>query len=75
MTGVDIDSQTKMDGQWYKITEPLLLSSCEAIRTNVLSKIATSDLTAMQVQLHRIGGVDWSHVSATDRVMTFAPDP
>lgn len=29
----------------------------------------------MQVQLHRIGGADWSHVSSTDAMMTFAPNP
>jgi hypothetical protein len=28
-----------------------------------------------QIQLHRIGGVDWSHVSTADALMTFNPDP
>lgn len=74
-TGIEIDESTKMDGQWYKLTEPLFMSSCESIRTNILNNIATSDLTNMQVQLHRIGGVDWSHISATDTAMSFAPNP
>jgi hypothetical protein len=29
----------------------------------------------LQVQLHRIGGVDWSHVSTADALMSFKPDP
>lgn len=28
-----------------------------------------------QVQLHRIGGVDWSHVNGADALMSFIPDP
>lgn len=29
----------------------------------------------LQVQLHRIGGVDWSHVNGADALMSFNPDP
>jgi hypothetical protein len=75
LLGVDIDNTPKMDGQWYKITEPLMQTSCEALRTKVLSKIATQDLTQLQVQLHRIGGVEWSHIDDADTLMTFAPNP
>lgn len=75
LLGVDIDSTPKMDGQWYKITEPLMQTSCDTLRSKVLSRIATQDLTSMQVQLHRIGGTDWGHVSSTDALMTFAPNP
>jgi len=28
-----------------------------------------------QIQLHRIGGVDWSHVNGADALMSFIPDP
>lgn len=75
LLGVDIDSTPKMDGQWFKITEPLMQTSCDTLRTKVLSRIATTDLTTMQVQLQRIGGTDWGHVSSTDAMMTFAPNP
>lgn len=75
LLGVDIDNIPKMDGQWYKITEPLMQTSCDTLRQKVLSRISTQDLTSMQVQLHRIGGTDWSHVSSTDALMTFAPNP
>ena len=29
----------------------------------------------LQIQLHRIGGVDWSHVNGADALMSFMPDP
>jgi hypothetical protein len=41
LLGVDIDTTEKMDGQWYKITAPLMESSCETLRTKILSKIET----------------------------------
>lgn len=41
LLGVDIDTTEKMDGQWYKITQPLMDSSCETLRSKILSKIET----------------------------------
>jgi hypothetical protein len=41
LLGVDIDTTEKMDGQWFKITQPLMESSCETLRTKILSKIET----------------------------------
>jgi hypothetical protein len=75
LLGVDIDTTEKMDGQWYKITAPLMSSSCETLRTKILSKIETKDLNSIQLQLHRIGGVDWGHVTNTDALMTFNAHP
>jgi hypothetical protein len=75
LLGVDIDTTEKMDGQWFKITQPLMASSCETLRSKILSKIETKDLNSFQLQLHRIGGVDWSHVTNTDALMTFNPHP
>ena len=73
--GVDVDKMTKMDGQWYKIMRALMQTSCDAIRTKILNKIATQDMTALNVQLHRVGGVDWGHVDSSDTLMSFAADP
>lgn len=75
VVGVDVDDQPKMDGQWHKITQSLFESSCDTISTRVLSKIKTHDLNEMTIQLHRLGGVDWSHVGGADALMTFVPDP
>lgn len=41
------------------------------------SRASHCDLTfaRAQIQLHRIGGVDWSHVNGADALMSFMPDP
>ena len=44
------------------------------IGSNTINK-KNQDLTSLQVQLQRIGNTDWSHVSSTDALMTFAPNP
>jgi hypothetical protein len=53
----------------------LALGVTRGQRRRVLAKIATQDLTTLQVQLQRIGGVEWNHVTNTDALMTFAPNP
>lgn len=73
--GIDVDTQPKMDGQWFKLHQPMLQSTCDAIRDQVLSRIATKDLTNLQVQLHRIGGADWGDISHTDAAATFSVNP
>ena len=75
LLGIDLDEIPKMDNQWYKITAPLMQTSCDILRSKVLSRIATQDLTSLQIQLHRIGGVDWAHCTAMDTMMTFKPNP
>lgn len=47
--GVDIDTATKMDDEWYKVAQPLFQTACQAIRGKILSKIATQDLANFQV--------------------------
>ena len=73
--GIDIDATPKMDNQWFKITQSLMQTSCDALRTKVLSKIATQDLTNLHVQLHRVGTQSWDQMDNTDALLTFNADP
>ena len=75
MLGMDIDNTPKIDGQWYKLTSALMESSCDTLRNKVLGRIETKDLNAVQVQLHRIGGVPWDHISTEDSVQSFVANP
>ena len=52
LLGVDIDTTEKMDGQWYKITQPLMESSCETLRTKILSKIETKVNSQLDLEHH-----------------------
>lgn len=74
--GVDIDTLPKMDNEWYKLARPLMATCCDIIRTKILSKMRMpEDLSQICLQLHRVGGVDWSHVDKADVLQTFAPNP
>lgn len=75
LIGVDIDQTPKMDQQYYKITHALMQTSCDTLRTKVLNRIRTQDLSALCIQLHRIGGVEWSEVDQSDVMMAFHHNP
>lgn len=62
MLGADIDEQHMIDGRWYKVSRQVLSSCCNALRTKVLSRIATRDLNTFSVQLHRIGNENWGEL-------------
>lgn len=62
LLGADIDQQTLIDGQWYKVARQVLSSCCNTLRTKVLSKIATRDLNNFAVQLHRLGSESWNEL-------------
>lgn len=75
LVGFDIDKAVVMDNAWYKIGSDLMMTANETLRTRVLPKVRTSDLSRLAVQLHRIGGVPWNHVDPTDTLMSFNADP
>lgn len=56
--GAAIDDQQLIDGQWFKVSRQVLGSCCHTLRNRVLSKVATRDLNAFSVQLHRVGNPD-----------------
>jgi hypothetical protein len=62
LLGADIDQQQLIDGQWFKVSKQVLQSCCNALRSKVLSKIATRDLNTFSVQLHRIGNENWGEL-------------
>jgi len=49
LVGVDVDDQPKMEGQWHKVTQSLFDSSCDTIKTRILSKLETKDLNELSV--------------------------
>jgi hypothetical protein len=53
--GSDIDEQQLIDKQWYKVSRQVMNSCCATLRNRVLSRVATRDLNAFAVQLHRVG--------------------
>jgi len=73
--GVKLSDADTMDDQWYKVSQDLMTDACNKIRTDVLSKINTRDLSALQLQLHRLDGNDWNDVEHQEMALTFAKSP
>lgn len=59
LIGSDIDTHTKMDGCWFKVSRPVLAQCCHALRSRVLNKLSTHDLNQFSVSIKRTGGLDW----------------
>jgi hypothetical protein len=59
LIGCDIDSQKKMNDQYFKISRQVLQTCCQTLRQKVLSKITTHDLNTLSVQIHRINAESW----------------
>ena len=57
LIGCDIDSQTKMEGTWFKVSKQVMKICCDTIREKVLSKMKTHDLNTLSLQVHRINAV------------------
>jgi hypothetical protein len=75
MVGTDINTCARVDSEWYKITHEVHSSSCRAIKDRILSTVSTQNLANFQVQLHKLGGGDWSDIDATDLLSSFKTNP
>ncbi len=65
MIGCDIEKQTKFDGQYYKITRQVMATCCQALRTQVLRGMDSTDLGMFTLQVHRVNAPAWDHVDTT----------
>lgn len=59
LIGCDIDSQKKMDGQYYKVSKQVLQTCCDTLKRKVLSTVTSHDLNTLSVQIHRIDADSW----------------
>ena len=73
--GLKLSDADTMDDQWYKVSQDLMTDACHKLRTDVLSKINTRDLSALQLQLHRLDGNDWGEVEHPEMALTFSKSP
>ena len=59
LIGCDVDKQTKIDGQFIRVTRTVLATCCQTLRKSVLSKMQTQDLNMFSLQLHRLNAAAW----------------
>ena len=57
--GCDIDSQKKIEGQYFRVSRQVLQCCCDTLRRKVLSKVTSHDLNTLSLQIHRINAEGW----------------
>jgi hypothetical protein len=63
LIGCNIDDQPKIDNEWFKVTRQVLAACCQTLRSKVLSKISSNDMTTFQLQVERIGTETWDDIT------------
>ena len=71
--GQDIDQQTLIDDQWFKVTKQTMASCCNKLKTQVLNRVGTVDLNHLQVQIQRLDGMQWIEMSQNDELFSKMP--
>lgn len=58
----DVSESALIDGEWFKLTRETFDTACNLIQNEVLSKVHTADLSALQFQLHRFNSAAWTEL-------------
>jgi hypothetical protein len=56
----NVSDSALIDNEWFKLTRETFSCACDAIKEDILSKVHTADLSAIQFQLHRFNGAPWT---------------
>jgi hypothetical protein len=59
LIGSDIDTHTKIDNEWFKVSRQVLTECCKALKTKVLSQMPQHDLNFFTLHVARADGRDW----------------
>lgn len=63
LIGCKIDSQPKIDQEWFKVTRQVLNACCQTLRAKVLNKVTSNDLNLLQVQIKRLNAENWDDMN------------
>jgi hypothetical protein len=69
----DIDKCPLIDNEYYKITRQVFSSCCGALRTKILTKVATRDLNNLNVQMFPLQKKDWQNICVSDEMLRAVP--
>ena len=69
----DIDTQPLIDDQWLKVTKQVMSTCCSQIKTKVLNKVGTCDLSNVSVQISRLDG-PWKQMLENDTLFKSIPE-
>lgn len=63
LLGHEMTDDRKVDGEWFKISKSVLATCCNTLKSRVLSKVTTNDLTDLHVVLNRLDAKEWTEDS------------
>jgi hypothetical protein len=69
----DIDKCPLIDNQYYKITRQVFSTCCGALRSKILTKVATRDLNNLSVQMFPLQKKDWQNICVSDEMLRAVP--
>lgn len=75
LIGCNIDEQPKIDNQWFKVTRQVLAACCQTLRSKVLSKMASNDLTIFSAQAERLEAESWDDINDIHVLQGFVQKP
>ena len=63
LLGHEMTEDRKVDGEWFKVSRQVLATCCNTLKSRVLSKVTTNDLTDLHVVLNRLDAKEWTEHS------------
>ena len=60
LLGTEMTDDRKVDGEWFKVSKTVLATCCNTLKSRVLSKVTTNDLTNLHVNLSRLDAKEWT---------------
>ena len=63
LLGHEMTDDRKVDGEWFKVSKQVLATCCNTLKSRVLSKVTTNDLTDLHVVLNRLDAKEWTEDS------------
>jgi hypothetical protein len=63
LLGHEMTDDRKVDGEWFKVSRQVLATCCNTLKSRVLSKVTTNDLTDLHVVLNRLDAKEWTEHS------------
>jgi hypothetical protein len=74
LLGHEMTDDRKVDGEWFKVSKQVLATCCNTLRSRVLSKVTTNDLTDLHVVLNRLDAKEWTeHTDVLQETMDHNP--
>jgi hypothetical protein len=63
MIGCDIDTQPKLEKEYFKISRQVMSTCCQTIREEILDNMQTRDMTMFTLQIKPMSNAEWNELN------------